>query len=62
MRRSVIARAAAEQPYFLSAILRGLASAFFAIERCRTPFSSFASMRSPSAMSGSEKLRENEPN
>src|SRR4051812_47928037 len=47
--------------YFLSAILRGLASALFQIVSVSTPASSLASTRSPSAVSGSEKLRENEP-
>ena len=47
--------------HFLSAILRGLASALFQIVSVSTPASSLASTRSPSAVSGSEKLRENEP-
>jgi hypothetical protein len=46
----------------LTAILRGFASAFLPIVSMSTPRSSFASIRSPSAWSGSWKLRENEPN
>jgi hypothetical protein len=45
----------------LSAIFLGLASARLPIVTVSTPPSSLASTRSPSAVSGSEKLRENEP-
>ena len=42
-------------PYFLSAILRGFASAFLPIESVSAPLSSLASILSPSAMSGSRR-------
>lgn len=47
--------------HFRRVILRGLASARLPMVTVRTPLVRLASTFSPSAVSGSEKLRENEP-
>jgi hypothetical protein len=61
-RSSIATRRRGATDYFATAILRGFASAFLPIVSVSTPASSLAAIFSPSASSGSEKLRVNDPN